>query len=114
MGHAAAAAETDDYGFVDPPPTSAAVELWKYGGQGRRASAVSLMNFDSKVILLLVPCDVRVASHATKFVSGGRAIQNDSSDRGGSRQHSVNSRRLSHRMKNGKKWLPIIVLIKAP
>ncbi len=103
MSHAAAAEETDDYGFVDPPPTSVAVDLFNYGRQGRRASAVSLMNFDSKVILLLVPCDVRVASRATKFVSGGRAIQNDSSDRGVSRQHSVNSRRLSYRMKNGKK-----------
>ena len=64
-GHAEAAAEADnDFGFVDPPATSAAAAAVaeeaepvrvKTGGKGRR---VSLMNFDSQVILLLVSCDV--------------------------------------------------------
>jgi hypothetical protein len=66
-GHAEAAAEADDdYGFVDPPATSAAaaaaaveaepaIVRVKSGGKGRR---VSLMNFDSQVIPLRVPCDV--------------------------------------------------------
>ncbi len=62
-GHAEAAAEADnDFGFVDPPATSAAAAVAeeaepvrvKTGGKGRR---VSLMNFDSQVILLLVSCD---------------------------------------------------------
>ncbi len=60
-GHAEA---DDDYGFVDPPATSAAAAVVeaepaivrvKSGVKGRR---VSLMNFDSQVILLRVSCGV--------------------------------------------------------
>jgi hypothetical protein len=64
-GHAEAAAEAaDDYGFVDPPATSAAaaaveaepaIVRVKSDWKGRR---VSLMNFDSQVISLRVSCDV--------------------------------------------------------